>query len=469
MEASNTTQKPSSLWDWFSLVSPFSFLYSLFALFFSSRPYEQPHPEGPINATPFPKEVTLSNVQRWLQDIDFEATLNLAEQDIKQNPSNPTTEKIQNFQKTAELVLSKMPQLPHCEDWTPITALLDRVDGLAQKVLPQRGAYLPILRAPSSPSLFTRETFGLGNGEEDCFMNATLQMVFSSPWLVQNIIYGKGQNLLVQEIYRKWEHHYEQGTFTAPSLANPLRALKVDFASGQHDATEFLMELITPLEKEGNPLFFDQQITTFYKGAAAIKEDLKESHQFNAEGGKTKVDTATSLKVILPEEQQKLSMEELMRQTFDEGLPEEGPEIKFEQKNGSFTHLQPERKQTKIHPPPYLFVEVKRHGFSSTNGPYKINNKIDLKETFTIPSECTVDGKQAEYQWVSFALHLGSAHGGHYLAYVHHEKGYHCYNDAIKAKTSTRIFLEKGQQFYLGFAKRIDQNNASQSDWEQLD
>jgi|GEM_PF-3955933 hypothetical protein len=457
MKATNTTQQSFSLWGWLSSTSLFSFFYSFLALFFTSRPSEHLHPEGPIYAVTFPKEVTLSSVQKWLQEINFETTLNLAERAIEQNPPNPTATKIQELQKTATLVRSKMPQLPNCENWTPITTLLNRVDNLTEKVLPQKATHLPILRAPSFPSLFTRETFGLGNWMNDCFMNATLQMIFSSPWLVKNIIYGKGQNLRVKEIHRQWEDHYERGAFTAPYLANPLRALNEDFAgSGQHDATEFLMTLIQPLTKEKNPLFFNQQTTTFYEGAATIKNVLKEGNEFNDQGGKTKSTLATSLEIILPENQNNLSMETLIQQTFNEQLPEDASAISFEKRDQSFAKLKPQRKETKINPPPYLFVDVKRHGFLQAKGlPYKINNEIDFKEEFTIPAACTLDGQEAKYRWVSFALHQGKANDGHYVAYVHDQNGYHYYSDARKKTIPQNEFLQEGQKFYLGFAERI--------------
>jgi ubiquitin C-terminal hydrolase len=216
------------------------------------------------------------------------------------------------------------------------------------------------------------------------------------------------------------------------------------------------MTLIQPLKKEENPFFFNQQTTTFYEGAAAIKNDLQEGNEFNDQGGKTKSTLTTSLAIILPEDSENLSMEELIRQTFNEQLPEDGSEISFEKRDQSFAYLKPQRKETKISPPPYLFVDVKRHGFSQERkAPYKIDNKIDFNKEFTIPLEFTLDGKEAKYRWVSFGLHSGGTDDGHYVAYVYDENGYHYYSDATKETISQEQFLQAGQEFYLGFAERI--------------
>lgn len=432
---------------------------SLFSSFFTYLGSFVWTPTNPFSAHPFPKNVQLTAVQDWLRAIDFKTNLEWAEKEVTEGPKDQTVQRISDLEWVAQEVREKMPQLPNCEDWTPITTELQKVDGLRAQMLAKTPSYLPIVEAlPEAPKVL--EGFGLQNTSgNDCFMNATWQMIVSSDLLVERIIYGEGQHPLVKQTYQTWQKHHQAGTFTpAPGITNPLRSLHPTFQGrGQHDMGEFLLHvLLSPLKATGNPLFFDVQLTTYYEGVEEARAKLKEPGKFDIHGGKTEVSPLSMIQINLPEDQEFLSIEDLFRRTADETCTETDL-VRFDQQTGEkAVELKQLRKKIKMAPPEFLFVHLRRECYSRETGTgYKNTKKVASREFFYLPPECTIDGQGAKYEWVSFGLHSGGYGGGHYVSYIHHEGGYHYYSDATKESRTKEEFIAAGQDFYLGFAKKV--------------
>ncbi|MCB1081776.1 MAG: hypothetical protein KDK63_01385, partial [Chlamydiia bacterium] len=154
------------------------------------------------------------------------------------------------------------------------------------------------------PSKQIQESFGFYNGGNNCFINAVLQVIFSSPFLVDHLVFGKGQNPPLKEAYLQWKSVRENGSLTsAPNLASPLRSLNAAFeGSGQHDTAEFLVQaLITPLELENNPLFFPQKQIAMYKNPPD-DEEAKKTIGLDANGIENRPTALThSMQLVFPE------------------------------------------------------------------------------------------------------------------------------------------------------------------------
>ncbi|MCB1114970.1 MAG: hypothetical protein KDK71_00750 [Chlamydiia bacterium] len=338
-----------------------------------------------------------------------------------------------SFQKAAQLVVTPPPE----NNETKKTEAL---------VYPQ------IVDGP--PSKQIQESFGFYNGGNNCFINAVLQVIFSSPFLVGHLVYGKGQNPALQAAYLQWKSVQENGSFTerTPDLASPLRSLNAAFeGSGQHDTAEFLVQaLITPLELENNPLFFPQKQIATYKNPPD-DEAVRKTIVLDANGIENRPTSLThSMQLVFPESKENVvTMEELIQATFVENNP---PSRSVTLTNGKTQELEISTIKTQIAPPEFLFVDLKR--FNSIR--QKIQTKVSFQEHFYIPPEFDIDGKGAKYEWVSFTIHDGGFGGGHYIAYVHHENGCHYYSDNAKLEKSKDEFLQAGKDFYLGFAKRVE-------------
>ncbi|MCP5506140.1 MAG: hypothetical protein H7A38_04590 [Chlamydiales bacterium] len=431
---------------------------SLFSSFFSYLGSFVWTPKTPFSAHPFPTVVNVKNVEQWLGEIHFKSNLEWAQKEVTEGPKDQTAQRISDLEWVAQTVREKTSGLTGAEDWTSMTSELRKVDGLRAQMLANTPSYLPIVEAPPEAPM-VHETFGLQNTSgNDCFMNTVWQMIVSSDFLVRHIIYGEGQHPLVKQTYQTWKKHLEWGTFTSvPGITNPLRSLHPTFhGSGQHDVGEFLLHaLLAPLKALGNPLFFDLQLTTYYAGVEAVRTQLEEPGMFNAKGGKTETSPLSTIQIILPEDQEFLSMEDLFRRTANEICTEE-TRVRFEQKTGEDVALKQLKKEMKWAPPEFLFIHLRRECFSKETGRgYKNIKKVAPQEFFYLPPECTIDGRGAKYQWVSFGLHEGGYGRGHYVSYVHHEKGYHYYSDSTKEARTQEAFIAAGQDFYLGFAKKV--------------
>lgn len=423
----------------------------------------------PIKAFPFPEVVTLSNVQEWLGNIKFETNLELIERDISTSPTDQISQRIDDLRRVVALVTPHIPvPLPEAsegpmpreiEDWTPISGFIERVRVVEAAVLDHKPRYLPMVEGPPA-STEVQETFGLGNPRNDCFMNATLQMIFSSPYLVEHIVYGEGQQPIVQQVYEQWKDYYVRGDFSSPKLANVLRSLDGHFqGSGQHDANEFLMALVRPLKREGNPIFYKREERTKYKDLQI--DELEEEPLFR-EGYKVKEEFANTIQLILSPEANHPLIHELIAETYVSSHVDEG-KIEFKKKEGGIVKVQMEERMFLMEPPRFLFVDVVRHQVASQQfrdgGRFtgaKNGAQIGFQQYFYIPPEQTLDGRGAKYEWISYAVQGGSFGGGHYTANVKHQSGIHYYSDDYKSPKSDDQFLIEGQNFYLGFARRVD-------------
>ncbi|MDJ0651845.1 MAG: hypothetical protein QNJ27_02400 [Simkaniaceae bacterium] len=316
---------------------------------------------------------------------------------------------------------------------------------------------------------------GPKNGKNNCFINASLQVIFNIPELVDNIVFGKGQHQAVQEAYQQYLGYMENrqaGKFcSAPDLASPLRDIVPEFkGDGQHDAFEFILKvLIDPLKTKTNPLFFACEDRSYYHDYEKHKAEIEE--HFEADGGRISKapETLSSLQLSLPKDASSCKMEDLILSNLHEKIAkkQDGSGVEFKRSDGlDPIRLQLAEKNQKIRIPDAFFVDFKRHAVISqqfnSGGTFqgaKNETPIQFTETFSIPPELDMDGKGATCEWVAL-VNGGDFKEGHYFANVKKDGNYYRYDDSSMGTIPKQDFIDAGQQCYGGFVRVVKRGDS---------
>jgi len=105
--------------------------------------------------------------------------------------------------------------------------------------------------------------------------------------------------------------------------------------------------------------------------------------------------------------------------------------------------------------PKHLVFSLKRFAFRRGFGDSKIQDPIEVGETFRLDHKHIKGGKAADYRIKAFALHNGGTGGGHYLSYIlKGEQWYECNDSAVRpiSKEEAKRVMRHAYNFY---AERI--------------
>lgn len=417
-----------------------------------------------VSVAPLPETVSPETLIQYLA-IEFTPKLSLAERAIQHKNSREAGRVVAVLEIMKERVEQAIKVVNHY-DYHLVHAELAKVGVLAKKIVRIIPKYPTVPKV--APDRRIHPSFGLHNPHNNCFINTALQTVFSNPLLVEHIVYGEGQHLVVRELYQEYKRLQEAGTFHSnPDFASPLREICPQFSgSGQHDAIEFLLRvLIDPLKNTKDlPFFFELQERSYYHGYEDHQADL--AGAFEADGSRMRSDIHSSLQLSIPPTAKFPSLEELIRFTCSEVVEQDPTDagVEFLRKGTQKpVRMKLARKVMKMRCPSCIFVDIKRHSvvaqeFSGGNGAFKgARNSVEIAfdKVWFIPPEHDIDGKGAKYVFVSL-VNGGGFYGGHYVATVeaHNAKRYQ-YSDSSRSERSETEFNADGKALYGGFALRV--------------
>jgi ubiquitin C-terminal hydrolase len=95
-----------------------------------------------------------------------------------------------------------------------------------------------------------------------------------------------------------------------------------------------------------------------------------------------------------------------------------------------------------VAPPPVLLVKIMRLGFSPSGCLVKIDRPMAIPLEFEMPEEMVASSDPRKYRLIGGVVHLGNAHGGHYIAYIKTSDGFFRFNDAQVQRLSDGEALE---------------------------
>lgn len=468
---------------WFSW-NAWSFFFA--NIFDSMSRFLTGSPKPLSNVVPLPITVTPETITTYLE-TNFTPNIKLAEREVEQKhftQAGRVLDVLRRMKEDIERAIKEDPLVAE-HDYVLITSELAKVETLAKRLVGFLPTYPTVPHVDPDPRVLP--SFGLTNGgRNNCFINTILQIVFVVPELVQHIVFAAGQHLTVLELYQEYKKVQENGAlFTSPNLASSLRKLCPQFEGiEQHDSFEFLLKvLIDPLKNpKENPLFFNFEERSYYHDYEKYRDQITD--RFEEDGGRIPSKKPDPLddkdgRGIKPREQERHSslqlvlssafplstMEELIQRSLHEEIPlnPKGPQVEFRcRESEKPVRLKLARKHVKVSPPPFLFVDFKRHSVTSQQfrdgGIFrgaKNTTPIAFTQTFFIPPEFDLAGKGAKYEWVAL-VNGGGFGGGHYVADVRASNGkYYEYSDSSAHEISEQNFLAAGNGCYGGFARRV--------------
>lgn len=466
MEAiSQATRVLSSSQGWFLPAAWLTFFAGVFATIRWAF-WVDPPPLHGRDITPLPADVTPESLAQYIQK-EFTPKVSLVEKEIEEHRPEEAKKMVGLLLQMSGKIKKAIDGADRAEhNYTLVTSELAKIDGLAAQLYGAAPSYPKVPHA----ALDTRvlPSYGLANEVNTCFINTILQIVFVVPELVQHIVFGQGQHLIVREHYLVFKKLHEAGAFAQnPKLSSALRNLAPQFNGyGQHDAFEFLLKvLVDPLKKEENPLFFRVEERCYYHDYATHQGEITE--HFEDDGGRIPLngrELFSSLQLVLSEDPFS-SMEQLIERTFIEDYPEQDDlGVEFERGIGEARiRLQLAKKHFRLSPPPFIFVDFKRFsvttpqfGERGTFAGAKNTTPVAFSPIFFIPPECIIDRRGAKYEWVAL-VNGGGFGGGHYVADVRTSDGsYYEYSDSSKRELSEQAFIEAGMRCYGGFARQVE-------------
>lgn len=453
---------------WFSLAALGSFISNIFA-YLSRAFWGDPPPLHRYDITPLPQLISPETLATYIQ-TEFTPKIELAEREIEQKHSTQAGRMIDLLTRMKDEVERAVREDQTVEhNYAPVNLELARVEGLVKGLAAILPTYPTVPHVAPDPRVHV--SFGLTNGGNTCFINTILQIVFVVPELVQHIVFGEGQHLLVRELYQEYVRTHQAGDFLShPNLSTRLRSIVPQFEGYvQHDAFDFLHSvLIRPLKnKETNPLFFEFEERAYYHDYTTYREQITE--EFEKDGGRIAPAIEkhqTNLQLVLSSDVPYSTMEELIQRSFYEEIPKQadGPAIEFARREAAPIRLKLANKRQRIRPPRFLFVDFKRHSVTAQQfrdrGSFqgaKNTTPVAFSRIFFIPPEFDIDGVGAKYEWVALVNQSGGFGGGHYVADVRTSDGnYHEYSDTSKRDLSEQVFIDAGKGCYGGFARRVD-------------
>ncbi|MCB1084022.1 MAG: hypothetical protein KDK61_06900, partial [Simkania sp.] len=183
---------------WFSLAALGSFISNIFA-YLSRAFWGDPPPLHRYDITPLPQLISPETLAIYIQ-AEFTPKIELAEREIEQKHSIQAGRMIDLLTRMKDEVERAVREDQTVEhNYAPVNLELARVEGLVKGLAAILPTYPTVPHVTPDPRVHV--SFGLTNGGNTCFINTILQIVFVVPELVQHIVFGEGQHLLVRELY----------------------------------------------------------------------------------------------------------------------------------------------------------------------------------------------------------------------------------------------------------------------------
>lgn len=273
---------------------------------------------------------------------------------------------------------------------------------------------------------------GLNNLGATCYINSTLQVLFSIEpfrnFIISTEFEDEGLKALrvlftkMQYSDSKFVDMHEFASHWKDWDNQPINPRE------QQDAHDFLLQLFLKLETYPISSLFSGETASHFRG---VKNDFHTSN----------TDTFNSLQFPIKNIK---TIEDSLRIFF---APETINEYRSEQYPEPFTV---ERYTTIERLPPYLIVQLKRFDFSLETGMrFKIDTEFDVPDTFTI--------NDSKFKLIGVVVHQGDADVGHYFSYSKTDK-WSVFNDIAASNSSVEEAVstinavrEYGTSAYLCF------------------
>ncbi len=430
--------------------SPMDLVWDLFSTLSSSWNDRPPSFEsGRFHVLPFHVESSVANAhiqEEFLPRFDF------AERHIEQlSPTDSLSEALHMLHVLSlmERGIEKWNQRHQFEVISTPRAVHVLYSKLFQKAEP------PKKLLPAAPAKWSFTLLG-NPSKTNCFFNVAIQTLFSSVELAANIVFSPHQFPEVKFAFLQYQEAAAMGAKDPLDLATTLRMLYPCFKEeGHHDASEALLKMIEPVERDRAPFCSLTRATTY----AGYEPNKKVLEGF-LPGGTRIEETQEAVYTLEVPDQGCLTLEDALFHSFNEVVTDPTP-VEFIPTDGSGPVLLPRvAVQTRYTSAPKFLIFNLSLGDINLQAmtPEKKISLVGLQQAFYLSGQLTVDGKGAKYRLLSFNAHQGEgATEGHYVHYRETPKGFFAISDDVSTKVSEIEYLLPAQTAYTVVLEREDQ------------
>ena len=440
----STTYKPpqKNIDQAFTIPSPMSLIWGLFSSLSNPANRSPSFEPNRYKVLSFNAESALAmdHIQK-----EFLPRFEFAEREIeKLTPSDPLSESlhrlyvlslmergIQKWNKKHQLEVMTTPKAVHllyCK-------LFNKVDPL-RRPLPfaqpkKRLSYFSLLSNPS---------------KMNCFFNVALQTLFSNAELAASIVFSNRQFPEIKFAFMQYREAAAVAKKDPIDLATTLRMLYPCFNEERHhDASEALIKMIEPVERDRAPFYTLSRKTTYTGPHIDVLEG------FYPDGSRLK-ETREAVYTLEVDDQDCLTLETLLFKSFNEVVTDSTP-IGFTPPDGSPpVFLNRSLIETRyVSAPKFLIFNLSLGDINLQAARRKKKvTLVGLQRTFYLLGQLTLNQKGAVYRLLSFNVHKGdSATEGHYIHYRETPRGFFAISDDVSteiSETAYTIVLQRVDQ-----------------------
>ena len=332
---------------------------------------------------------------------------------------------------------------------------------------------------------------GLKNSQNDCYMNAMLQMAFNDPDFFHYAIARDDQNEEIRNLAQDYFNRQiaQKKPDNPPNQEKLFLAQKFRKALGSkqfnenlnemHDSGEALLQLFpgsrklkadSKDEEAGNPFKFELVIERhfpekllFIKGSNVKKEDQH-----------VKVCSSSGFIFNLPihsQEEKPIPFQDMLASYFNRGKDKVGSsKYELEGTEGQTLNLVPDWENTRFKELPKKWVC--RFHRTHLNGSKK-TQAVKIDQKFILDKRFTESGKSGRYEITSFVVHGsskqasfgqgGTAKDGHYISYVKNNGQWYRCNDIDVQRVDDKEIKKQLPYCYFFNSQLIEENPSENS------
>lgn len=281
---------------------------------------------------------------------------------------------------------------------------------------------------------------GIKNNHNDCFMNASLQLIVNSPFIQffsnENNLEGKNSEQEAK-VYETLTEFFKGYKTPDTSFTYQFREVLGFEEETQEDAAEFLENLLRHYNITNicSELSKRRHVKGNLEELAAKGKISDEGMLLNQKGNnQSQLESTMILQIPIIDSHEPIQFK-LVWQNFINS-EQQGP-AKFNYKGKCFeAHYNETITFESLHN--HLLVQLKRFN----NEGEKIETKIAINDVEDIAGK--------DYQLKGFILHMGnSLKDGHYVAYLEHNEFWQCFNDQEVIIVDKEEALEVAQEAYI--------------------